>query len=77
MSPYWKCPRCGRVTQDYPSLSRRDNKTSICGQCGIEESMSDYHWDQMEKKSKGTDMEFIVINQIKKEMEAEKEWLQK
>ena len=38
----WKCPRCGKMTTDYPALSRRDNKTEICSQCGTEEALYDY-----------------------------------
>ena len=38
----WECPRCGQTTVCYPALSRRDNKTNICSQCGIDEAMSDW-----------------------------------
>ena len=27
---------------DYPALSRRDNKTKICPQCGINEALEDF-----------------------------------
>lgn len=37
-----KCPKCGEI---YPegkgALSRRDNRTEICSQCGFEEAMED------------------------------------
>lgn len=38
-----KCPIC-REERDmtYPALSRRDNKTEICSDCGIEEAILDY-----------------------------------
>ena len=42
MNKEWKCPRCGRVTTDYPALSRRDNKTKICSQCGTDEAFADF-----------------------------------
>jgi predicted RNA-binding Zn-ribbon protein involved in translation (DUF1610 family) len=38
----WKCPRCGNVTTDYPALSRKDNKTEICSDCGTDEAMGDF-----------------------------------
>lgn len=45
----WKCPRCGKETNDYPALSRTDNKTEICSQCGTDEAMA--NWIQHIKKS--------------------------
>lgn len=37
------CPRCGvkRLTR-HPALSRVDNKTSICEECGVEEALMDF-----------------------------------
>lgn len=34
-----KCPNCGRVYSGYPALSRKDNKTEICPDCGIAEAL--------------------------------------
>ena len=39
----WKCPRCQQSTFDFPAISRRDNETEICSQCGVDEAMADYH----------------------------------
>lgn len=36
------CPRCGEVYEDFPALSRRDNKTLICPGCGTAEALEDY-----------------------------------
>lgn len=38
-----QCPRCGleRMTR-YPALSRIDNLTSICSECGTNEAMLDF-----------------------------------
>lgn len=33
------CPRCGNTYYDYPTISRRDNKTEICPQCGCAEAL--------------------------------------
>lgn len=35
------CPRCGKHYTEYPSLSRRDNKTDICEECGTLEALED------------------------------------
>lgn len=35
------CPVCGETYTDYPALSRRDNKTEICPQCGIVEAIAE------------------------------------
>ena len=36
------CPRCGKVYRGYPAVSRYDNKTYICSDCGVEEAMVNY-----------------------------------
>lgn len=37
-----KCPRCGkRYQKGKGALSRRDNKTEICSQCGFNEAIED------------------------------------
>jgi predicted RNA-binding Zn-ribbon protein involved in translation (DUF1610 family) len=38
----WKCPRCGKLTKSYPALSRKDNKTKICSDCGTDEALYDF-----------------------------------
>ena len=35
------CPICGGIMSEYPALSRRDNKTEICSDCGIREALAD------------------------------------
>ena len=44
MEPYnkEKCPRCKRTYRGFPALSRRDNETDICSDCGTAEAMEDY-----------------------------------
>lgn len=34
------CPRCGESYIDYPALSRVDNETDICPECGVLEAMT-------------------------------------
>jgi len=36
------CPRCDGPLGKHPALSRRDNKTNICSDCGTAEAMEDY-----------------------------------
>jgi len=33
------CPRCGRAYAGYPALSRTDNETLICPDCGVREAL--------------------------------------
>ncbi len=41
IQPRRTCPRCDREYVDCPALSRRDNATDICPDCGVEEAMID------------------------------------
>ena len=45
MSKTILCPRCKKakifVTPPFPALSRRDNETHICSDCGTREAMED------------------------------------
>ena len=34
-----KCPKCGAYYFGYPALSREDNKTKICPECGVREAI--------------------------------------
>ena len=36
------CPRCKSEYSTYPALSRRDNQTDICSDCGTAEALEDY-----------------------------------
>jgi len=33
------CPRCGRTYHGIPALSRADNKTPVCPDCGVREAL--------------------------------------
>lgn len=33
------CPKCGRTYTEYPALSRADNVTEICPECGTREAL--------------------------------------
>ena len=35
-----KCPLCGKEIKGYPALSRKDNKTEICSDCGVMEGLN-------------------------------------
>ena len=34
------CPRCGQAYHEHPALSRLDNKTLICPDCGTREALA-------------------------------------
>ena len=36
------CPVCGNRYSEYPALSRRDNETYICPECGVNEALEDF-----------------------------------
>lgn len=33
-----ECPKCGYTYTEHPALSREDNKTEICPDCGVQEA---------------------------------------
>ena len=37
-----KCPKCGKESDRLLALSRRDNRTKICNECGTREALEDY-----------------------------------
>jgi hypothetical protein len=42
MEKKFYCPRCEKMKLDvFPALSRRDNRTEICSDCGTEEAICD------------------------------------
>lgn len=42
-----KCPRCKQPVYGYPALSRVDNYTYICSDCGNEEAMRQFMYYQL------------------------------
>lgn len=45
------CPLCGKTYTDYPALSRKDNKTEIFPECGMQEALEEFFGDK--EKSNG------------------------
>ena len=49
-----KCPRCKDGAYNfknlYPAVSRRDNKTNICSECGVQEALFDFKMDEFDKE---------------------------
>ena len=37
-----KCPKCGKEFTEYPAISREDNETEICPECGVREAIEAY-----------------------------------
>ena len=44
------CPACGKLLTGYPALSRKDNKTEICSDCGTKEALADFGMDIEEQE---------------------------
>ena len=47
--PLRTCPVCGAVYRHYPALSRKDNSTEICPDCGIREALAAFGCSQDEQ----------------------------
>ena len=43
------CPRCGKVYTDRPAISRVDDKTPICPDCGTREALESIGIDTTEQ----------------------------
>lgn len=46
------CPRCHKEYTDYPAISRIDNETPICPNCGIEEARMQPHMRKYQNDQK-------------------------
>ncbi len=44
------CPRCGKIYYDVPALSRADNETLICPDCGTREALASLGVDEEEQE---------------------------
>jgi Holliday junction resolvasome RuvABC DNA-binding subunit len=40
------CPICGKPYTDFPAISRKDNKTKICPDCGVYEAMQAFGYTE-------------------------------
>lgn len=54
------CPRCGKPYREPPALSRADNKTYICPDCGTREALQSIGVDAEEQEK--------IINTIHRNM---------
>lgn len=48
--PKGTCPRCGKPYTGRPALSRKDNITMICPDCGTREALDSIGLDKMEQE---------------------------
>ena len=39
---YQACPICGKEFNCYPAISKKDNKTEICPECGMIEALDNF-----------------------------------
>lgn len=42
------CPGCNNEMSKHPAISRKDNKTEICSQCGMKEALEVFRKATME-----------------------------
>lgn len=54
-----KCPKCGNEMGKYPALSRVDNKTEICSDCGVKEALEIFLKSNRDQQLK-EDLETII-----------------
>ena len=45
------CPKCGQTYSEHPALSRQDNKTLICPDCGTREALATLGIEAKEQES--------------------------
>ena len=44
------CPKCKRKYVGYPAISRKDNHSEICPDCGLKEALEDFKKFKEENK---------------------------
>lgn len=44
------CPVCGGPLTAHPALSRKDNKTEVCPDCGIRQALSDFGMEEAKQE---------------------------
>lgn len=47
-----KCPKCNKKIVGYPAISRVDNKTKICSECGMLEALEEFNKYLVVERSK-------------------------
>lgn len=47
-----KCPLCNKEYKGVGAISRKDNKTEICSECGTKEALEDYEKYLKSKENK-------------------------
>lgn len=45
-----RCPVCGQIYTEHPALSRTDNKTLICPDCGTREALESIGVGKLEQE---------------------------
>jgi RNA polymerase subunit RPABC4/transcription elongation factor Spt4 len=50
------CPICGKCYNTYPAISRTDNKTLICPDCGMTQALKEFF--ELSRKSEFRDNEY-------------------
>lgn len=58
------CPKCGRKFDRLLALSREDNKTMICDDCGVKEALDAIPSQYMSPQEKARVEVFLIGNKI-------------
>ena len=58
MPKTFTCPICKRMITGVPAISRTDNKTEICADCGVRQSVEQYVNYTMKQAAKKTIEDF-------------------
>jgi hypothetical protein len=64
------CPRCKKELKGFPAISRRDNKTEICSECGTDEALFDAGYNATLLICEKSD-----LNDLENDKDFEQEWL--
>ena len=58
------CPKCGKEYKGYPAISREDNATPICPQCGTRESLESLGVSKEEYLSKDFNKDEYILYRL-------------
>ena len=61
------CPRCGMAYSDHPALSRVDNTTLICPDCGTREALASMGVDAREQEEIVATIHRSIANGVRRD----------
>ena len=70
------CPLCDKAILGYPALSRKDNRTEICQNCGMLEVLQAFQDYQSNHKTRPTKMKKVTKDNLLKLVELKIKYIQ-